>query len=1408
MKPNNFRLRSRLFPRHMSLCFGITASALFSSIALGASGTWTGTADAAWITEANWSAAPVPEIGNTATFNSAGNGNTTIDLGTGVTVGNIIFDTADAAAYTIGSGGIGAQTLTISGITGVQNIDVTATVATAQTINANIVSAISDNTMRFRNQSTQDLTINGTITGSTAGNKTLNVSTVAGGGAVIFNGAIGDSTANFILANTGAGTVILSGSGTSFLSTLRGTGGGFVIVDGQTITVAAQSDWQTGSTLEVRNGNLTFASNIRMNSNNDVNSIIVTDGKLAASGITQNGTRGVNVTLNGAGSLYLGSGGINVTNGTTTFTSGTLGANNNWSSSRAITLDGAADGSSLTIKTANEAGDAAFNITLSGILSGSGGFTKTGAGELILNGANTYTGTTIVHEGTMRLGSGASVVGPVTVNSGATVTGTGTISDQIQVNTGGLLILTETGTFSGPVTLNGGTLQGTGTIGGLLTAGSGGSIDLADGTIGEITLNSGLVLEAGSTLLFDYDLTTNTTDQIKVTGGTFSDASSVTVQLHTIGTGAAVESAHILISLVGTTGAVNASNYTLDTTNGDFDSQPVNLISIGGSLVLTVGNPVIGDGTVYWRNGTSGDWDPSNFSTDSAGVNAATGINTVTDVHFSATSPAPVATLTTLATDQAVKSLIIDSNQTDSVEIAGTQKLTIVSGIISHTGAGALTISNSELSLSSIQPWLNQSDNAITVSANITGTGTGLNLTGTSTGGFYFSGTNTYDAGTTINGGTLHLTGTGSLLSTGALTLAGTGGFDISALTNGGTTIGTLNGSATSQISLGTNTLTINQASSNNYAGIISGTTGGITKTGAGILTLSGANTYQGTTLINTGALNIQHDSALGTTDEGTTVASGAVLQIQGGINVGAETLTLGGTGIENGGALVNVSGDNTFGGQLTLSTDTRITSTAGTLTLNNTGDITGSGFNLTIGGAGHVILEGNIVTDAGGLTKEGAGNLTLTGTNTYSGPTTISAGGLNIGNQGTSGSLNPASNIVNNGTLRFQRTDEITQGVHFGTISGTGGVNHNSTGITNLNAVNTYTGTTLAGIAGGILRIAHSEALGSGGASNNRTQVNSGAALELTGGIAVANELLTLNGSGISDGGGLRSISGANSWGGAITQASASRINVDAGSSLNLTGNIGGAFALTLGGAGDITVSSVIGIGAGTLTKDGTGTLTLNGANTYTGATSINGGKLIVNGSLATGSAVTIGNSGILSGTGTIGGSVTTTSGGGSQIDLRDGSANGTLTVGQLNLHAGDILTFDLGTSSADKIAIASGGTYSFTDAGTATITLNAIETPNEGSYDLITNAAGINATQFTLSSIVVAGKGAFLDSSSGDSLKAVITDTFGDTAAYWNAASGSDWSTANFSANADGTGAVSLLGNNTKLYFSSTPA
>jgi autotransporter-associated beta strand protein len=112
--------------------------------------------------------------------------------------------------------------------------------------------------------------------------------------------------------------------------------------------------------------------------------------------------------------------------------------------------------------------------------------------------------------------------------------------------------------------------------------------------------------------------------------------------------------------------------------------------------------------------------------------------------------------------------------------------------------------------------------------------------------------------------------------------------------------------------------------------------------------------------------------------------------------------------------------------------------------------------------------FSGRIFDARGGaavsLTKIGTGTQILSNDNVYTGTTTISAGTLQLGNGGTTGSLLTGSAIVNQGILAFNRSDAVIQGTHFSgsALTGTGGLTKLGAGSLTLNTANTYTGPTL----------------------------------------------------------------------------------------------------------------------------------------------------------------------------------------------------------------------------------------------------------------------------------------------------------------------------------------------------------
>jgi autotransporter-associated beta strand protein len=118
--------------------------------------------------------------------------------------------------------------------------------------------------------------------------------------------------------------------------------------------------------------------------------------------------------------------------------------------------------------------------------------------------------------------------------------------------------------------------------------------------------------------------------------------------------------------------------------------------------------------------------------------------------------------------------------------------------------------------------------------------------------------------------------------------------------------------------------------------------------------------------------------------------------------------------------------------------------------------------------------------TYSGLVPASGMGELLfLTGTNTYTGTTRILGGTLSIGNGGTTGSLHPSSQIVNDGTLIINRSDNVAQGTIFAsTISGSGSLTKSGTGTLTLTGTNTYSGNTT--VNAGTLQIGADNALGS----------------------------------------------------------------------------------------------------------------------------------------------------------------------------------------------------------------------------------------------------------------------------------------------------------------------------------------
>jgi autotransporter-associated beta strand protein len=179
------------------------------------------------------------------------------------------------------------------------------------------------------------------------------------------------------------------------------------------------------------------------------------------------------------------------------------------------------------------------------------------------------------------------------------------------------------------------------------------------------------------------------------------------------------------------------------------------------------------------------------------------------------------------------------------------------------------------------------------------------------------------------------------------------------------------------------------------------------------------------------------------------------------------------------------------------------------------------------------------------------------------------------------------------------------------GSISGNS-VSQVGSGDLVLTASNTYTGLTL--VTNGTLHVRNAWALGSPAGG---TVVSNTGSLFIDQNVDLTNEPLSLGGSGLSSSGALhKGGAGATMIGGLVTLSASTTINIDGGSTLNLSngnGITGNNVSLTLNVVGSGTNAGPISLGTGSLIVSGSGSWTLPATDTYTGLTTLNGGTLFI---------------------------------------------------------------------------------------------------------------------------------------------------------------------------------------------------
>ncbi|MBV9875395.1 MAG: autotransporter domain-containing protein [Verrucomicrobia bacterium] len=427
----------------------------------------------------------------------------------------------------------------------------------------------------------------------------------------------------------------------------------------------------------------------------------------------------------------------------------------------------------------------------------------------------------------------------------------------------------------------------------------------------------------------------------------------------------------------------------------------------------------------------------------------------------------------------------------------------------------------------------------------------------------------------TNSGGTTGIEDTATGGNARFITNAG-GILDISHLTSSGTTVGSIEGAGTYQ--LGSKALTVGQ---NNLSTEVSGTitdggsNGGVgaslIKVGSGTLTLSGTNTYTGGTTISAGTLQLGDGgitgSIVGNVIDNATLAfdrSNAVTFA--GVISGTGNLTQIGSGT------TILTGNNTYNSGTTIS--------QGTLQLGN-GGTTGSIVGNVVDNGVFAIDHSNsftftgVISGSGAFQQLGTGETVLTGSNTYSGTTTVNAGTLAAGSP-TAFSPNSQFSVSAGATLDLNGFNST-----IGSLTGGGLVINGS--------VSTPVTLTLGG--------------------DNSNTTFSG----VIGGTGLGTLALT------KIGGGTLILTGANVYTGGTTIDAGTLQIGNGGTTGSIRGNVrdNGTFAFDRSNA--YTFSGQIS-GKGSVVQSGSGALTLSGANTYSGGTTINAGTLIVDNARALG--------------------------------------------------------------------------------------------------------------------------------------------------------------------------------------------
>jgi len=988
--------------------------------------------------------------------------------------------------------------------------------------------------------------------------------------------------------------------------------------------------------------------------------------------------------------------------GALTFNNGTLENTAAFTSGRTVTLN-SPGGQFLT--------DA--DLTLTGSIGGAGSLTKEGGGALVLAADNSYSGGTLIQTGTLQLGSGGTsgwIQGAVQNNGtlvfdrsdsmsfAGLISGTGSVEQQGN----GTTVLSAANTYTGPTAVRAGSLiingdqtaatgstsvDGGGTLGGKGTIG--GDVSIADGgtlSPGDVGAAPGTLSIKGSLAMSDTSNLNVNLGQANVVGGPLNDLVQTNGDLTLDGTlNVSVPSGGTfdpgIYRIIGYTGAltdnglnigsVPSPNYFLQTSI----AQQVNLVNTNGLAVnFWDGNGARGDGQVQggdgvWQNATGND----NWTILDGSVNAP---------YQDSTFAIFAGAAGTVTTDASLGAINTSGMQfaTDGYRVQGDSIALTASAPVIRVGDGTTAGTGMTATIASV----------------LTGNS---GMTKSDLGTLVLAGDNTYTGGTTITDGTLQL-GEG-----------GTTGSILGDVVNNGT-------------------LAFNHSDSPTFGGQISGS-GGVTQLGSGTTTLTGSNSYTGATTVQSGTLLVNGDQSAAT--GATNVLSGGTLGGTGTIG-GNVTVTDGGT-LSPGAS----AGTLTVNGNLTLGANAMLD-----YQLGQAGTAGGALNDLTVV-HGNLTLDGtlNVSTTPGGTFGAGVyrlfsydGSLTDNGLALGTLPSTdafvqtslanqvnlVNTQGLTLSFWDGPGHANDGAVTGGTGTWRLADNDywtDITGSLNAPYTNGSFAVFGGTSGtvtVDNANGQVSASGmqfeTDGYHLTGGAIQL-------TGGASTIRVGDGTAAGVGMT---ATIDSALTGGSMLVKDDLGTLVLTGANTYGGGTTVhagtlqvANDGNLGLSTGSlsiddaTLHTTGSFQSARTVGLGGAATINIddgttlnlSTGIG-GSGSLTKTGTGTLILGGTSNYGGATTVAAGTLAAAAANAFNAAspLTVQSNGTLDLAGFSQHTGALTNAG----SIRFGTAPGaTLTVQGDYTGQGGTLNFNSalgGDSSATDQLVVTGGT-----SGTATV-------------------------------------------------------------------------------------------------------